>query len=118
MAPTATFCASPTPGCALPRDHQVGGQLDGRRDDVGRPDGVAVQPGLVEGGECALAGHQLRAEQALGVQDGQLDGRRLRRSAQDLVQVLLDGAQPDAGDVDRAGVGQRVRSAVTGGDGR
>ena len=60
--------------------------------DVLGPGGVAVERGLVEGGQRARADDLLRAEQALGVQDRELDGVRLRNGRQDLVEVPLHGA--------------------------
>ena len=60
--------------------------------DVVRARGVPVERGLVEGRQRALADDLLGAEQALRVEDGELDRVRLRHRGEDLVEVPLHGA--------------------------
>ena len=79
-------------GDALPHDGQPDRLLEGGRGDVLGPGGVAVERGLVEGGQRTRADDLLRAEQALGVEDRELDRVRLRNGGEDLVEVPLDGA--------------------------
>ena len=81
------------PGDALPHDRQLDRAPRGvaPRDVLGAG-GVAVERGLVEGGQRPLADDLLGAEQALRVEDGELDRVRLGHRGEDLVEVPLHGA--------------------------
>ena len=76
--PDRSTTAWPAPGTLSPTTASSTGSSRRRAEDVLGAGGVPVQRGLVEGRERALADDLLGAEQALRVEDGQLDRVGLR----------------------------------------